>query len=83
MKTSKINVTLFYLFTIFLFMGGFIACNNENNSSGNEPYSPDKPLVVTNIGPEKGGIGTRVVVSGSNFGDDISKVKLFSTRKRP
>ena len=81
MKTSKINVTLFYLFTIFLFMGGFIACNNENNSSGNEPYSPDKPLVVTNIGPEKGRIGTRVVVSGSNFGDDISKVKLFFNQK--
>ena len=81
MKTSKINVTLFYLFTAFLFIGGLTACNDDNSSSEDNPYSPDKPLVVSSIGPEKGGIGTRVVVSGSNFGNDISKVKLFFNQK--
>lgn len=82
MKTSKINVTLFYLFTAFLFIGGLTACNDDNSSSEDNPYSPDKPLVVSSIGPEKGGIGTRVVVSGSNFGNDISKVKLFFNQKQ-
>ena len=81
MKTSKINVTLFYLFTAFLFIGGLTACNDDNSSSEDNPYSPDKPLVVSSIGPEKGGIGTHVVVSGSNFGNDISKVKLFFNQK--
>ncbi|WP_106831623.1 IPT/TIG domain-containing protein [Parabacteroides pacaensis] len=59
-----------------------LACSsNEKAENYGEPYSPEKPLVVSQIGPQKGGLGTRVVVSGSNFGNDPSKVKLFFNSK--
>lgn len=70
------------IFLLFLFVVGFFACkSNDEGSTFNEPYDPNLPIIVSNIGPEKGGLGTRVVVSGSNFGNDPKKIKLFFNSK--
>lgn len=59
-----------------------LACHSDDKAETyDEPYSPDKPLVVSRIGPQKGGLGTRVVVSGANFGNDPDKVKLLFNSK--
>lgn len=72
----------FFVGLIFLVLLNCFACNSDKKVEDyDEPYSPDKPLLVSTIGPEKGGLGTRVVVNGSNFGNDPSKVKLFFNSK--
>lgn len=72
--------TFFYLFLLLLPL--FSACSSEDSENNyDKPYNPQQPLIVSSIGPEKGGLGTRVVVSGSNFGNDPSKVKLFFNEK--
>ena len=72
------------LFMIFLSL--LIACDNSSNSDDesnvyDRPHDPNKNVVVENIGPKKGGLGTKVVVSGSNFGNDKEKVSLFFNEK--
>lgn len=75
------NKTLILLVCIpLLFMG----CDGNNNGQPNQydiPYDPAKPILVEGIGPEKGGLGTKVIVSGSNFGNNKEKVKLFFNDK--
>ncbi|MDR1414213.1 MAG: IPT/TIG domain-containing protein [Odoribacteraceae bacterium] len=59
------------------------ACGESNNNANpyDRPHDPNAEIVVTNIGPENGGIGTKVVVTGSNFGNDPAKLKLFFNKK--
>lgn len=60
------------------------SCNDRNNDENNPydiPHTVGKPVVVQDISPKEGGLGTRVVVSGANFGNDKEKVKLFFNKK--
>jgi hypothetical protein len=54
--------------------------NNEDNSH-DKPHNPNAAITVNTISPVSGGIGTKVVVTGSNFGNDPQKVKLFFNEK--
>jgi len=70
---------IFFFFSVF-----FPACSDKTEEVNpyNHPHNPSSPVVVTGIGPTKGGLGTKVVVSGENFGNDTSKVDLyFNSRK--
>ena len=65
------------LFVIFL-----MACNdNEINNPYDIPHIPSKPVIIKDISPKEGGIGTRVVVTGSNFGNNKERVKLLFNEK--
>lgn len=75
----KKNHLIFTLILVVVY--AFCACSDEAKDPGTIPFDPSKPVQVTEIGPKEGGIGTRVVVSGSNFGNDKSKVKLFFNEK--
>lgn len=62
----------------------FIGCNGNSEGESNpfdKPHDPNKAVMVEGIGPKKGGLGTKVVVSGSNFGNDKEKVNLFFNDK--
>lgn len=62
----------------------FAGCRNEANT-GNEydkPHDPNKAIVVKSIGPSKGGLGTKVVISGENFGNDPSKINVYFNTKK-
>lgn len=60
---------------LFLMLSVF-ACKDDNAEvSGN--YDPGLPVTVTNILPVTGGIMTPVVIEGSNFGTDKTKVQVF------
>lgn len=67
--------------SIILFSWILYACNDNDNEVLNTPYAPDQPIVLTNVSPSKGGLGTRVVITGDNFGNDKSKVKVFFNEK--
>ncbi|MDR1861077.1 MAG: IPT/TIG domain-containing protein [Bacteroidales bacterium] len=68
---------------VVLFLG-FAACGDSSEGEDNpydHPYDPSRAVSVTGIGPNKGGLGTRVVISGDNFGNDKDKVQVFFNDK--
>ena len=46
------------------------------------PHSPNQSIILKNIEPRTGGFGSRIVVTGENFGNDKSKIKLFFNEKK-
>lgn len=69
------------LITLVLLM--FSACGDDEkgSSSVDVPHSSAMPITLTDILPAKGGLGTRVVITGKNFGNDKSKVKVLFNEK--
>lgn len=60
----------------------FIACKDETysfkqNQNTGDPYDPKIPIKISGFIPEEGGIREKVIISGSNFGNDPSKVKVL------
>lgn len=74
MKSFKRQVKT-WLFLLFLSPVLLSGCkdSDENGTS----YDPNKPVVVDNFYPTDGGVGTKLIIRGSNFGNDVSKVKVF------
>ncbi len=70
---------------VLAFIVSFAAGCEKNKSTDSNPYDiahdPSKPISVNGIGPEKGGYGTRVVINGSNFGNDPEKVNVYFNDK--
>lgn len=72
-----------HLLSLLLFLLVIVACDKDKQgeSFDDVPFSPNAPVLVKGIGPQEGGLGTRIVVNGSNFGNDKTKVKLFFNNK--
>lgn len=56
------------------------ACNDPNGSD-KEPYDPNVPVLFSEFLPDSGGIRTKFIIKGSNFGTDKEKVKVFFDQK--
>lgn len=52
-----------------------VACDDDKKS--NTAFDPNQPIKLTEFMPDSGGIRTKFVIKGSNFGDDKSKVQVF------
>ena len=54
----------------------FYACRED---AAPIKYDPSKPVIISSFSPDSGGVATRLIILGSNFGNDTSliKVKLF------
>jgi hypothetical protein len=50
---------------------------HQQNQVSGAPYDSKLPVEVTGFTPEAGKIREKVVISGSNFGNDVSKVKVY------
>ncbi len=78
MKRKK----LIYLLTI-LFFGGlvFTGCKDDSyvhqESDKGEPFNPSVPVRVGSFLPDSGRYSEKLVISGSNFGNDREKVKVY------
>lgn len=62
-----------------------LGCEKQTSTAPNPydiPHDASKPLEVSAIGPESGGYGTRVVISGSNFGNDPDKINVYFNEKK-
>lgn len=60
----------------------FFSCKSENYSHENseskgDPYDPNVPIEITSFIPESGRIREKVVISGRNFGNDRTKIKVY------
>ena len=59
------------------------ACeDNKPDTFGRDTYDPNKPVVIDGFSPDSGGMATKVFITGSNFGSDLSKIKVYFNEMR-
>jgi sugar lactone lactonase YvrE len=59
----------------------FVSCGDEDKSGGGTEYDPSKPVVLTSFHPDSGGIASKVIFDGENFGSDPDKIKVYFNQK--
>lgn len=64
-------LVVFSLFLMFLIV---VSCKDDG---GNDEFNPALPVVVNEIIPDSGTITMPLVINGSNFGTDKSKIKVM------
>ncbi|MDR2271555.1 MAG: IPT/TIG domain-containing protein [Sphingobacterium sp.] len=71
----------YVIFLLFL----CLSCRKsvENTNDGKEiPIDLNKPIVVDDIKPREGGIGTGVIINGENFGNDTAQIEVYFNQKK-
>ncbi|WP_270087972.1 IPT/TIG domain-containing protein [Sphingobacterium sp. SYP-B4668] len=53
----------------------FIQCK-EDSDKQTIGFDPSKQVVITDFYPKEGGVGSKLILYGENFGNDISKTKV-------
>jgi len=78
---SKISFRKLVLFVclvpIFL-----VGCGNGSDTveaykRPDVPYQPSQPVVINSFSPKEGSVRTQILIKGSNFGTDISQIKVM------
>ena len=59
----------------------FVSCKDDKESSAT--YDPNKPITLTNFYPTNGGVATKLILNGDNFGSDAKNIKVFMTDLQP
>ncbi len=78
----KIRKTLLFyaMATLFVIGCGTSSCNDEGGGyEGPKPLQycdPSKPVTFSDYTPKEGVVRTTVFIEGSNFGTDVSKIKV-------
>jgi DNA-binding beta-propeller fold protein YncE len=70
-----------FLATLFC----FTQCKEDEDPFAKKevfPYDPSKPVEFTTFYPDSGGVGTQMIIKGSNFGTDVSLIKAFVNDKK-
>jgi hypothetical protein len=78
---NKSNMCYTVIATIFMYVFSFISCEDKEKSGGAE-YDPSKPVVLTSFYPDSGGIASKVIFDGENFGSEPDKIKVYFNQKR-
>ncbi|MDR1668206.1 MAG: IPT/TIG domain-containing protein [Bacteroidales bacterium] len=67
---------------VFLFLA---ACGEKDGSSSNpydRPHNPAQAVEIKSVSPVSGGMGAKVIIAGSNFGNDTAGVQLYFNQKK-
>ncbi len=69
---------LFFVFISFILVG-LNACSSDDTKEKYPeiPHDPAKALQLTEFLPETGGMASQVIIKGSNFGTDPTKLKVY------
>lgn len=67
---------LFIFITLFL----LLACENEKRDS-DVAHDPNSPIVGYSFTPESGGLATKVILTGENFGSDPNLIEVLFNDK--
>ena len=62
------------IWMVFGFLLLIVGCNKDKKSTA---FDPNQPVKFTEFMPDSGGIRTKFIVKGSNFGEDKSQVKVY------
>ena len=60
---------------------GLSSCENSSEHT-EKAYDPGKPVVLTSFSPKEGGARDKILLDGSNFGSDASKIKVYFNKVR-
>lgn len=63
-----------YLFVLLICHSFFFGCKKDETKDSSR--DPNAPIVFNDYSPKKGAVRTRLYIEGSNFGNDISKIKV-------
>lgn len=77
MKFKKLFWIFAILFAIICFATG---CSDEGGFQGIDPGKPtdtSKPITFTDYSPKEGSVRTLIFIEGSNFGTDLTKIKVI------
>ncbi|KAA6301157.1 MAG: hypothetical protein EZS26_002678 [Candidatus Ordinivivax streblomastigis] len=59
------------------------SCEEKGNSGKfGDPYDSSKPVVLGSFEPDSGGMATKLFITGSNFGNDPTAVKVYYNDKQ-
>lgn len=58
---------------LLLSFGFCVSCSDDDTTV---KHDPSKPVLFENFSPEKGGSTTQLIITGSNFGNDTTLVKV-------
>ena len=56
------------------------SCSDDETSKGE--YDPSAPIELTDFYPTEGGVATKLILNGKNFGTDVSKIQVL-VNERP
>ena len=76
MKSKLLQRIRLLLVAGFVVSTVFMAGCSDDDTDKNAVYNPDKPVVLESYSPQEGGVGTKLIIRGENFGYDPSKVKV-------
>lgn len=67
------TIKIFLLAALTGLAAGMLGCK-KNNGTG---YNPAVPIVIDSFTATSGGVGTEILISGSNFSQDTARVSVF------
>jgi hypothetical protein len=70
-----------WIVAISAFMLVFAACKDDDDTKNKAVHDPNRPVELVSFKPDSGRISEMVLLDGSNFGSDTSKVKVFFNSK--
>lgn len=80
---SGIQKLCMFLMVSFVFASSFSCSDSKNDEGGaGVPYDPNQPVKLETFYPDSGGMATKVIIKGSNFGTDPSAIKVYYNEKR-
>ena len=62
------------IWMVFGFLLLVVGCSEDKKSTA---FDPNQPVKFIEFMPDSGGIRTKFIVKGSNFGEDKSQVKVY------
>lgn len=77
-KTSLVTL----LFTLLITLFSACKSDSEEGIASGKPYDPNQPIKLTSFYPVNGGMATKVIINGENFGTDPSLIKVFYNEKQ-
>lgn len=76
-KSSK----LISCFAMFLATGAMLLSSCSDSNENGQEYDPSKPVTLSDFYPDSGGVATKVILNGENFGTDPSQIKVYFNDK--
>jgi hypothetical protein len=64
------------------FLTCLISCKDRTDGNTGSDHDPSKPVKLNSFYPNGGGIATRIIIDGSNFGFSLENIRVWYNKKR-
>jgi hypothetical protein len=76
-RLKRVGASCLVLVTLCLALA---SCSDDDKPSY-APHDPNKAITLTDFYPTTGGVATKVILNGDNFGTDADKIKVYFNNK--